>query len=216
VTNGFLSYLYDVRKKNSAYDKKIFRVDLRVLADFIAIASRLILLKSKFLLPGLALSHEEEADIKDLEIRLVRYRELRPAIRILADLWRESHISFSRPYFLGRGGGMPGGSHIFYPGSNLDAASLADGMRRIFDTITIYEMETETIRDNMVSLEETIRDIVGRITREGDTHLRALSRGGGSRAEVVIVFLALLHLAREQLIRLEQTEHFSDIMVKRK
>jgi segregation and condensation protein A len=215
VTDGFLAYLNDIRKNGNADEGNAFRGDLRILADFIAIASRLILLKSKYLLPGFALSSDEASDIRDLEERLSRYRELRPAIRILARLWRERHTSYSRPYFLGRGGGMPASRHIFYPGSNLDAAALAAGMRRIFDTITTYEMETETIGETIISLEEKIREVVERVTREGDTYLTALSRGGGSRAETVIVFLALLHLAREQLIRLEQTEHFSDIMVKK-
>jgi chromatin segregation and condensation protein Rec8/ScpA/Scc1 (kleisin family) len=77
-------------------------------------------------------------------------------------------------------------------------------------------METETIKGKIVSLEEKIKEVIERITREGDTRLAALSHGGGSRAETVIIFLALLHLAREQLVRLEQGEHFSDIMVRRK
>ena len=215
VTDGFLAYLDNFKKNGSADEEKVFRGDLRVLADFIAIASRLILLKSKYLLPGLALSQEEEADIKDLEMRLARYRELTPAIRILAKLWRESHKSYSRPYFLGRGGGLTADQHVFYPGTNLDAAALTDGLRRIFDEVTTYEMETETIKGKIVSLEEKIKEVIERITREGDTHLKALSHGGGSRAETVIIFLALLHLAREQLVRLEQGEHFSDIMVRK-
>ena len=38
-----------------------------MVADFIAVASRLVFLKSKYLLPGIALGEEEEADIQDLE-----------------------------------------------------------------------------------------------------------------------------------------------------
>ena len=46
-----------------------------MLADFIVVASRLLLIKSKAILPSLALTEEEETDIKDLEMRLKIYRE---------------------------------------------------------------------------------------------------------------------------------------------
>ena len=110
-----------------------FREDLRLVADFIAVASRLVFLKSKYLLPGLALGEEEEADIKDLEDRLKMYQELKPALRIVAKLWRESHRSYSRPYFLGHGGGLAAGQKVFYPGGNVTARllqSLATGYLR--------------------------------------------------------------------------------------
>ena len=87
-----------------------------MLADFISVASKLIFLKSKYLLPGLSLTEEEETDIKDLEARLQHYQALKPAIKHLHELWRESHRSYSRPYFLGRGAGLPPGRACSIPG----------------------------------------------------------------------------------------------------
>lgn len=214
VTDSFLRYLEEFKKNGGVQETTAFRADLRVLADFISVASRLILLKSKYLLPGLALSEDEEADIKDLEARLERYRDLRPAFRMLAKLWRESHKSYSRPYFLGRGASFAGGQRVFYPGSNATAEGLADSLRRIFNEIKTFEMETETIREKIVTLEEKIQEVLGRILKEGDTKFGQLS-GEQTRGEMVVVFLAILHLAREQLVRLEQEGQFSDIMVRK-
>ena len=78
VTDDFLKYLETLRGKKpedaaiAADGERVataFEIDLRILADFISVASKLIFLKSKYLLPGLALTDEEEADIKDLEGR---------------------------------------------------------------------------------------------------------------------------------------------------
>jgi segregation and condensation protein A len=236
VTDGFLKYLEEFRKGGGSdagnpsqasrpqtdatrslplEGEELFRADLRVLADFIAVASRLILLKSKYLLPGLALTQEEEADIKDLEARLAKYRELRPAIIILAKLWRASPKSYSRPYFLGRGTGFAADQHVFYPGTRTNASALTQALQRLFDTIVTYELETQTIKDKIVSLEEKIQEVMQRITREGEMHLSSGANGGQSRSEMVVVFLALLHLAREQLVKLEQVSQFSDIMVRK-
>src|SRR3989344_8157637 len=46
-----------------------------ILSDFIVVASRLLLIKSKVLLPNLELTQDEEGDILDLEHRLRIYRE---------------------------------------------------------------------------------------------------------------------------------------------
>jgi len=221
VTDGFLHYLDDLKQSiditAAAADEKIaiaFRADLRLLADFVAVASKLIFLKSKYLLPGLSLTEEEEADIKDLEARLKIYQSLKPALRILNKLWHESHRSYSRPYLAGKNA-LVASRGIFYPGGDLDAASLAASLDRIFETIKTYELETETIREKIVTLEEKISEVLGRIQKEGDMRFAALS-GEKSRGEMIVVFLALLHLAREQLVLLEQMESFSDIMVKKK
>jgi segregation and condensation protein A len=223
VTDDFLGYLETVKNRPvpqtdsevESVDFNLFRADLRILADFIAVASRLIFLKSKYLLPGLVLSEEEEADIKDLEHRLKIYQELKPALRHLAKLWDERHTSLSRPYFLGRGGGLAPGQTIFYPGNNLDKESLAGAFSHIFETIKTFELETEVIKEKIVTLEEKITEVLGRIQTEGDTHFKHLS-GEKSRSEMIVVFLAVLHLAREQLVLLEQIDNFSDIMVKKK
>lgn len=87
-------------------------------------------------------------------------------------------------------------------------------MRRIFDSMVTEELETETIREKIVTLEEKISEVLGRIQREGDTRFKQLS-GEKSRPEMIVVFLAILHLAREQLILLEQMENFSDIIVRK-
>jgi segregation and condensation protein A len=221
VTDHFLKYLEKFRlgggqsgqPKEEGEEK--FRTDLRVLADFIAVASRLIFLKSKYLLPGLTLTADEEADIKDLEEHLRIYQQLRPALLHLAKLWRTSHKSYSRPYFLGRGTGLAADQKFFYPGEDLNIQEMQESLGRIFETVKTFAFETETIKEKIITLEEKISEVMGRIQAEGNLHFKNLSNEK-SRGEAIVIFLAILHLAREQLILLEQMENFSDIMVKQK
>jgi segregation and condensation protein A len=226
VTDDFLRYLNDFKKgfaeNTDANDamvgdveiaKRAFRVDLHILADFVSVASKLIFLKSKYLLPGLALTEEEEADIKDLEARLTIYQQLKPAIKVINRLWHTSHKSFSRLYLIGKVA-MPGQA-TFYPGKELDKDALAVALGGILETMKTYELETETIKEKIVTLEEKISEVLGRIQKEGDMHFNNLS-GTKSRGEMIVVFLAILHLAREQLVLLEQMDNFSDIIVKKK
>jgi segregation and condensation protein A len=217
VTDGFLHYLDDLKSAIGVAEgaagsgEKIdrpFRADLHLLADFVAVASRLIFLKSKYLLPGLELTEEEEADIKDLESRLKIYQDLKPAIRALNKLWHESHRSYSRPYLVNK-------TPVFYPGTNLTLEGMTQALEGIFESIKTYELETDTIKEKIVTLEEKISEVLARVQKEGDMHFKNLS-GDKSRGETIVVFLALLHLAREQLVLLEQIDAFSDILVKKK
>ena len=57
VTGGFFNYVKRVESD----------IDPKILADFLVVAAKLVLIKSKALLPGLELTQEEELDIKDLE-----------------------------------------------------------------------------------------------------------------------------------------------------
>ncbi len=206
VTDDFLEYLKTLTDAHA---------DLRMIADFIVTASRLVLIKSKYLLPDITLTGEEEAEIKDLESRLKLYQELRPAMKVLARLWRVNGSLFSRPYFMARSfAGGAGRSEIFYPGTELDITNLAGALENMFEGLQAFTMETETIRDKIISLEEKMQEIVKRFEAEVEMNFTNLS-SAKSRGETIVIFLAILHLAREQLVMLEQTERFSDIIIRK-
>ncbi len=204
VTDDFLKYLKTLTEG---------RADLRIIADFIAIASRLILLKSKSLLPDLTLTEDEELGIKDLERRLKLYQELKPAMKVLDKLWRANGQEFSRPYFLSRGFDA-NTAGIFYPGAELDITNLTGAMLNVFESVQAFTMETETIQEKIMSLEEKMAEIVKRFESEAETKFTNLSNAK-SRGEIIVIFLAILHLAREQLILLEQSDYFSDIIIRK-
>ena len=230
VTDDFLTYLRSLTNADSAWidaeENSAQRSSapdlhprdsasrLRTIADFIVVASRLILIKSKYLLPDLTLTGEEEEDIKDLQYRLRLYQELKPAMKVLQGLWRKKNTEFSRPYFLARGF-APDASQtgIFYPGDELSIEMLAGALQNVFETIQTYQFETQTIREKIVSIEEKMKEIVERLGMEVETSFARLS-SSKSRTEIILIFLAILHLAREQLIFLEQAEQFSEITIK--
>lgn len=210
VTEDFLKYMAGLKK-----------VEFPLLADFISVASRLVLLKSKSLLPGLELSAEDEEGIKDLENRLKLYNELKPAIKILAKLWREKNWELARSYFLEGTLGKASTANyfsaydFFYPGENLSLEALLKAMGRVAESFEGVKVETETIKERVVSLEDKIKEVVAWIQEKVSDSFRSLS-DAKTKSETIVIFLAILHLAREQLVHLEQETYFSDIMITKK
>jgi len=82
ITADFLSYLQNLQTRiNTDKNTDLNGYDgTRLIADFVVVASQLLLIKSKSLLPDLKLTGEEEEGIKDLEGRLEFYRNFKPAI----------------------------------------------------------------------------------------------------------------------------------------
>lgn len=193
VTADFLDYL-----------KKIEKAQPRMLADFVVVAAALILIKSKALLPSLTFNAEEEADIKNLENRLRQYAEFKPAIIILKKIFEQRNFSVSRPLFFNR-------QPIFYPAKNISLDSLHNSLNNVFEIFKKYNIETETIKISLIRLEEKIEEIAKKV-ESGIGQFSEMIKSK-SRAEIIVLFLALLHLLREQLVKVEQKEGFSDIMI---
>lgn len=204
VTEDFLAYL-----------RELEAVQAPLLADFISVASKLLLIKSKSLLPDFELTREEEEEIKELEGRLALYKELKPSMKILAQSWQLKNEEYSRPYFLDAPLATGNASQqIFYPGRELSLQSLTQSLGKVFETLSNYELENKVIKDKIVSLEEKMKEILARLQGGVEMSFGKLSyqRSG---AEIIAMFLAILHLAHDRSISLEQGDHFSDIMIKK-
>lgn len=202
VTADFLNYL-----------KQIEKIEPRFLADFVVIASQLLLIKSKALLPGLSLTNEEEKSIKDLKNRLRFYQEFKPAINYLKKLLEQNNISISRPLFFGR-------PAIFYPAENIKIEELYKAIHKIFETFKKLS-ESQIIKSSLISLEEKIQEIIDCLNEGGrgrKTNQRKLVgfaelTDGKPRSEIIVLFLALLHLLAGQLVKVEQKKRFESIMI---
>ena len=215
VTDDFLRYLETLKK--TAVEEGGSPYDLRLLADFVVVASRLLFIKSKSLLPDFSPTTEEEAEIKDLEMRLKIYKEFKPAMKALAGLWAGAGREFSRPYFLNLSrGSVVAGSEtgVFYPGSRLDVSAMVSALQNLFASFQKFMLENQVVKSTIISLETKINEIIEKFKKLTEISFGKLAETI-PRSEIIVTFLAILHLAREQLLFLEQENHLSDIIIKK-
>jgi len=93
------------------------------LADFLVIASTLLLLKSKTILPDLQLTPEEEGDIERLKIALIIYQKYKEKIKFIKERSLENNKLISRILWQDR-------ISYFYPPSNLSINQLKDVLQK--------------------------------------------------------------------------------------
>jgi segregation and condensation protein A len=174
-------------------------------AQFVLVASTLLLIKSRALLPAMALTPDEEQSVHDLERRLEAYRRLRDASRRFARAWLKA------PSFERRGRSPE--PAVFAPPRELSAEGLLARAHAILAKAPkmLPKMPLALVR-KAVSLEEAVSHLATRIKTALAGSFRELAElKGASKHEASVRFLALLELVRRGIVRTQQGDHFSDI-----
>lgn len=183
-------------------------VPLSHLAAFLSVASRLLLLKSRALLPLLEFTEEEEQSIEDLEWQLREYARFRDASARLGLLFATDSRAHARDSFLGA-------SVVFYPPKTLTSGVLAEAFRSVLGEIPLLEkLEEETIRE-VVSLEEKMLELRSTLASRMEMSFRQMTADVEGKIEVIVAFLAVLELVKQRFVRAEQSGAFHDIALHR-
>jgi len=184
-------------------------ISLENLSEFLSVAAKLILIKSKALLPLLEFTEEEEEEIKDLEYQLAEYKKFKDIALKINELAEQRTISFSREGFLGR-------QAIFYPPENITANDLKSAFEKLLGDIPLLEkLEEEMIRE-VLTLEDKIIHLQDMLREKVTTSFSELVANTEDKVEIVISFLAMLELVKQRIIHVEQEELFSEIHLRHK
>lgn len=205
VTRLALALVADQYLEHIAREKD---VPLPNLSQFLAIASRLLLLKSRALLPTLSFTEEEEEEIEDLEWRLREYRRYKEASVKLGSLFVAGHRSFHRESFAGV-------SDVFAPPRSLKSADIRDAFSGVLGNIPIPIPREERAVEDAVTLEERIAFLEDRMARSVEAVFSDVAAESRDRIEMVVSFLALLELVRRKTFAVEQGELFGEIRFRR-
>lgn len=184
------------------HTKGLAEYDWQGVADFLVVAAKLILIKSKALLPTLELTGEEEEDIFDLESQLKEYKRFKEAAQVMGQILSRKNYAYSREFYFGA-------APAFLPPPKLKAGDLVLAVKKIFAELPQeFKLARQKIK-KIISLEEKIKELIGRLQNRLETDFRALT--DGKKMDVVLTFLAILHLMREQIITVEQKKPFGEI-----
>jgi segregation and condensation protein A len=181
------------------------RIDVSVLAEFIVIGARLLLLKSRALLPrDDETEQDEEAgdELADLIAALREYRRFKEAANYLRERDR-GHASYRREAPPPKVP-LPSGLDDVTLGSLTDV--IRDVLARLPEVHEPVTLEREPVR-----LADRIGSLVDILERERRTPFRALIERAQSRTEVIVDFMAVLELIKSRYLTAEQPEAFGEI-----
>lgn len=207
VTNDYVAYIKSISEPDSGTDnnKRISDVSY-----FILVASTLILIKSKSLLPNLALTEDEEEKIVDLEKRLKLYNIIKNAsIEISTNFG--TNIIFT-------GEERDWSEPIFSPDPLIKIETMQNAVLEVLAHIPKKQERLPEIEvKRMVKIEEVIDSLTDRIQTAMNISFKEFSKSHGAESKeeakihVIVSFLAMLELVREGIIDVIQSVSFGDI-----
>lgn len=182
-------------------------ISLENLAEFVNIASRIILIKSQSLLPTLEITAEEEKEIVDLENQLREYRKFKIAAEQIGKMRAAKRFSFSRDWLLGI-------TAAYSAPKNVNIFDLKKAFQKVISEIVLPEYIPEESVREIITLEEKIEELKNSLQKRVETNFHELSGGAKDKVEIIVAFLAMLEMVKQRIINVEQKNMFDDIRIK--
>ena len=190
------------------YIEEAQRMDLEIASEFIVMASELMLIKSKMILP-----HEEGTENdprREIANALLLYQQAKLAVTKLRPLYEE----FSSRFVKGTDDvppekGLP---------LNLDPALMLKALNSILKRMRIAEAERKPtdlvnplIKHHVVSVEEKIEEICALLEEHEEASLFFLLKDAQNRAELVARFMGVLELIKIHRIFITTVHFVEDV-----
>lgn len=195
--------LSDVCDAYLAYIEQLPEMPLAETSQFILVASTLLLIKSRTLLPTLELSEDENESVHELERRLARYAIFRKAAKILRKEWGVHPFLFARR--------APLRESVFSP-AEASISSIAAAGARLASLLPKPEALARAAVAPILALEDVIVHLKKRLNGAFRAKFSELTKTS-DRHEVIVYFLAMLELVRSGSASVTQDKLFEEIMI---
>ena len=194
------------------YIELMQELDLDVAGEFLVMASTLIHIKSRTLLPRPDPSQEdaglEEDPREALVRRLLEHQKFKAAAELLHDRETLRGAQFTR----GEGSVAEAAGDPYEPELEVDLFTLLTAFRGVLERAS--RRPRMVLPPDQISIEDRIQQLLARLSETEACGFDDLfGDGDGSRPFMIVTFLALLEMIRLKLVRIFQSGSFGEIRV---
>lgn len=187
ITNKFIEEVENL-KNHSTKD----------LTDFIYLASTLLYIKSKKLLPKNDFDEDDQIDEDLIKQRLIEYKKFKEISKQLIELENISSKNF-RKIQEDLSVYQSEKENLIVPDINLLSETLLEILNRVDNRIVIEE--TEIIEAEEYKIEDCIEDILWKVEKNNKYSFSYFLSKNTNKNEVISVFLALLALLKSNILK---------------
>jgi segregation and condensation protein A len=200
--------LGEVTEQFLAHLRTMEEIHPEILVDFLGVAGKLLVIKSRALLPTLELDVEEEEAALDLTVQLQilqKYREIAKSLKLLDNRRRQS---FEREPFTGQ-------AVVFFPDPKVDTSALANAAQKLTSSLAEITKLPQHHVAEVISISEKIESLQHMLSQKVEIALKDLLKTSKSKTEVIVTFLALLELIKQKILTVEQEQLFAEIVIRK-
>ena len=191
ITDEYISY---IRNHNTSISSNV---------EFIQIATTLLLIKSKSLLPELTLTDEETQSIEELEKRIALYQLVQQHAEKLKKVTSKLYRSGRRDHTK---------ISVFAPSKNLSTIGLKDSILNCIETLPKPRISTNASLTPVIRLEDMMKTLIKRVQSTLSISFRDFSGQFTEKKNIIVSFLSVLELVKQQEISVVQDNRYGDMM----
>jgi segregation and condensation protein A len=186
-------------------------IDAEVLAEFIAMGSKLLYIKSCAIIPSAEPPSEDLRDrieqaAGELTAMLEEHRRFKDAVEVFRQLEEEGRRTYGRTA-PGKGVPLPPGLEGVTLNTLLSAVKEALARKPPEPEEAVLHIEPVTVNEKIDEISEALKRKRGRL------HFRPLLAKCETRTEIVVLFMALLEMIKGGGLWAEQEHAFGDIVL---
>ena len=182
------------------------KIDPEEMSDFLVVAARLLLIKSKTLLPYL-LREEEDEEIKDFAQQLKIYKDFLVASKVIEQMAMAGKIMNTRDML------RLVNEHMFYPPPNVSLGVMHANFTEIIERLKPQEILAESTIAKSVSMAERILVIKNFLQTLEQLNFSTLLADAKTKIDVIANFMAVLELMKQRAISANQCQLFAEIEI---
>lgn len=191
-------------------------IDINEVADYYVMAAKLMLIKSKLMLPVTDLADDEEADLEDprndLMAQLLNYQFYQSVGQLLASKRKQRALSYTRPMMI-TDQQVP----LAKDKNPFGLADLKANYERLVGASAKRQVGVKSvIKDWHYTIESQIKLVRKMIDNKKQFSFEWLKQQAPSKEERITNFLAVLELAKYQEVNLIQPTIEDPLIIKRK
>ena len=190
------------------YIRGLKAIGTEELADFLVVAAKLLLIKSRALLPFL--KGEAEEEIQEFEQQLRMYKEFLEAAKKIEALIGRKRFSFPREF---NRQAVLASAHLFSPPKKLTSADLMAVFGEIIKNIRPVTRLEEKSLEQIINIEDKILAIQQILLEKIKVSFNHILAGAENKTEIIVSFLALLELIKQKDISVAQGGLFEEIEI---
>ncbi|MDR2939440.1 MAG: segregation/condensation protein A, partial [Clostridiales bacterium] len=208
LTNQFLEYTMDNR-------------DMENISEFLVMASTLLEIKSKMLLPKPKIQADEGVDPREeLVTRLIEYKYFKSA----SEIFKQSEIFSDKVFFRHQESELIEkliGDKLHRVEDYLQDVPIGLMQRVFFDALNRQEQRKDkirfsfnSVRKDAFTVEKQMKFINKLIKNNHKIVFQQIFFNANDKIEIVVTFLAILEMVKLKLIKTTQNNIFGDIIIK--
>ena len=207
LTDKYVEYLNEMTEQN-----------IEIASSFIVMASTLLDIKARKLLPELEPEDDEEEHITEEEMinRIIQYKKYKEISEKINDMYSENFGSFSKPFEK-----IKYKSKVHYTGEKFDKDNILSVyvsiLTRNVNKINKKAKEIEKLAIyEKVTVQDKVRQIVNYLDSNNNMIFNnVFNTNSCSNIEVATAFLGMLELSKLKEVALSQDHLFSDINIEK-